>query len=53
VIQKERKREATVPIVLRTHAASERDLRRALGQIRRLRAVQGPPMLLRIEERLG
>jgi homoserine dehydrogenase len=53
VIQKERKREATVPIVLRTHAAPERNLRRALSQIRRLRVVQGPPMVLRIEERLG
>jgi homoserine dehydrogenase len=53
VIQKEQKREATVPIVLRTHAAPERNLRRALSQIRRLRVVQGPPMVLRIEERLG
>jgi len=53
VIQTERKRETTVPIVIRTHAALERRLRKALQQITRLRVVRGKPVLLRIEERLG
>jgi homoserine dehydrogenase len=53
VIQKGREREATVPIVIRTHHARERALRRALRTIDRLPVVRGPSTLIRIEERLG
>ncbi len=53
VIQKERKRDTTVPIVIRTHAAPERNLRAALREIARLPIVRGKPVLLRIEEHLS
>jgi homoserine dehydrogenase len=53
VIQKEREHQATVPIVIRTHAAPERNLRRALDKIGELREVKGTPILLRIEDNLG
>ena len=42
-----------VPIVIRTHEARERDLQAALKRIRRMRAVQGVPVCLRIEENLA
>jgi len=42
-----------VPIVIRTHEAREQDLQAALKRIRRMRAVQGAPVCLRIEENLG
>jgi homoserine dehydrogenase len=53
VIQQERKQGTTVPVVIRTHGAPERDLRRALQEITRLSAVKGKPVLLRIEDHLG
>jgi homoserine dehydrogenase len=53
VIQKERRAGTTVPIVLRTHHARERNLMRALAAIRRLTAVRGRPVSIRIEEQLG
>jgi homoserine dehydrogenase len=53
VIQQERKQDTTVPIVIRTHAALERNLGRALREIARLPVVQGKPALLRIEDHLG
>jgi homoserine dehydrogenase len=52
VIQQERKRGTTVPIVIRTHAALEKSLRSAVNQITRLDSVKGRPVLLRIEENL-
>ena len=53
VIQKEREHGASVPIVIRTHRALERNLRRALRQIDRLSAVRGKSALIRIENSLG
>jgi homoserine dehydrogenase len=53
VIQKERKRDTIVPIVIRTHAAPERNLRAALREITRLPIVRGAPAVLRIEEHLS
>jgi homoserine dehydrogenase len=53
VIQKERKHGAAVPIVIRTHHARERDLRRALAQIDRLPIVRAKSTFIRIEESLG
>jgi homoserine dehydrogenase len=53
VIQQERRQGTTVPVVIRTHAAPERHLRRALQEITRLPAVKGKPVLVRIEDHLG
>jgi homoserine dehydrogenase len=53
VIQKDRRAGTTVPIVLRTHRARERDLARALGAIGRLAGVRGRPVSIRIEEQLA
>jgi homoserine dehydrogenase len=53
VIQKEREHGASVPIVIRTHRAGERNLRRALRNIDRLAAVRGKSVLIRIENSLG
>jgi homoserine dehydrogenase len=52
VIQKERKHDTTVPIVIRTHAALERDLRAALARIARLSVIKRKPVVLHIEEHL-
>jgi homoserine dehydrogenase len=52
VIQKDRKRGTSVPIVIRTHDALERNLMRALAEIGRLAVVSGKPMFVRIEDRL-
>lgn len=45
--------DATVPLVLRTHAACERNLKTALRQLNQLSVVQGRPVCIRIEENLG
>jgi len=52
VIQQERAAARTVPIIMRTHEAPERNLQRALAEIRRRRIVSTPPAFIRIEERL-
>jgi homoserine dehydrogenase len=52
VIQKERRAGTTVPIVLRTHLALERNVSRALAAIGRLSAVRGRPVSIRIEDQL-
>ena len=52
VIQLERNAEVTVPVVMRTHEARERNLKRALAQIRRFRIMRQAPVFIRIEERL-
>jgi homoserine dehydrogenase len=52
VIQKERRAGTTLPVVIRTHRARERDLTRALAAIKRLAAVRGAPVCIRIEEQL-
>jgi homoserine dehydrogenase len=53
VIQREREHGASVPIVIRTHQARERDLRRALQQIDRLAVVRAKSVVIRIEDSLG
>jgi homoserine dehydrogenase len=53
VIQKDRRAGTTVPIVIRTHRARERNLARALAQIDRMPAVRGKAVSIRIEEQLG
>ena len=53
VIQKEREHGASVPIVIRTHHARERGLRKALRAIDKLPAVRAKTALIRIEQSLG
>ncbi len=50
VIQQERQRARSVPIVLMTHDALERDLRLALRQIDRLPIARQPSVAIRMEE---
>jgi homoserine dehydrogenase len=52
VIQQGRGVESTVPVIMRTHEAHERNLKRALARIARLHPVSGAPAFIRIEERL-
>jgi homoserine dehydrogenase len=53
VIQQERRAGTTVPVVIRTHRARERNLSKALGAIDRLATVKGKPVCIRIEEQLA
>jgi homoserine dehydrogenase len=53
VIQQERRAGTTVPVVIRTHRARERNLTRALGAIGRVAAVKGRAVCIRIEEQLA
>jgi len=53
VIQRDRRAGTTVPVVIRTHRARERDLARALKAIDTLATVKGRPVAIRIEEQLG
>ena len=52
VIQKDRGSARTVPVIMRTHEAPGRSLKRALAQIRRKKIVQAAPAFIRIEEKL-
>jgi homoserine dehydrogenase len=52
VIQRDRRAGTTVPVVLRTHRARQRNLARALGAIDALDAVRGRPVAVPIEEQL-
>lgn len=52
VIQQGRGVESTVPVIMRTHEARERNLKRALAQIKKFQTVGGTPVFIRIEERL-
>jgi homoserine dehydrogenase len=53
VIQREREEKGAVPVVIHTHEALEKSLRRALRAIDKLSAVKGKPAVIRIEDRLG
>lgn len=50
VTQKERKKQAVVPIVMVTHEAKENNLRAALDKIDRLKVVREKSIAIRIEE---
>jgi homoserine dehydrogenase len=52
VIQQDRGAAKTVPVIMRTHEARERNLKRALTQIQRKKIVQSAPAFIRIEEKL-
>ncbi len=49
VIQKGRKEAQAVPLVMMTHEAVERDVRKALGEINMMDCVGGPTMVIRVE----
>jgi homoserine dehydrogenase len=49
MIQKGRKKEKAVPLVMMTHEAREKDMVRALKEINRLSIVSGKTMYLRVE----
>jgi homoserine dehydrogenase len=49
VIQKGRERMRSVPIVIMTHAAPERNLREALAEIDRMEIAKAPSQMIRIE----
>lgn len=53
VIQREREHGRVLPIVIRTHDARERSLRRAIRAIDRLNVVRGRSTAIRIEESLS
>lgn len=54
VIQRDRSEgDESVPLVMRTHAARERNLKMALSQVDELPIVQGKSVSIRIEENLG
>ena len=52
VIQKGRGAAQTVPVIMRTHEAPERSLKRAFTEIQRKKIVQSAPAFIRIEENL-
>jgi homoserine dehydrogenase len=49
MIQKGRKKEKAVAMVLMTHEAKEKDMMKALKEIKKLRVVSGKPLYLRVE----
>ncbi len=49
MIQKGRRKERAVPLVMMTHVAQERDMVKALREINRLAIVSGRTMYLRVE----
>jgi homoserine dehydrogenase len=52
VIQKDRGVARTVPVIMRTHEAPERNLKRALAEIQKKKIVSTAPAFIRIEENL-
>jgi homoserine dehydrogenase len=53
VIQRQRDRGGSVPVVIRTHHAREKAIRHATRAISRLAVVRARPTVIRIEESLG
>ncbi len=53
VIQKGRREEGTVPVVMMTHEAREMDVRKALAEIDRLDIIGGKTILIRVEDGKG
>ena len=49
VLQKGRKEGQTVPVVIMTHTATERNVRAALRDINRMAFISEPTMLIRVE----
>ena len=49
LVEKGRKTNGSVPVVMISHVAKEADVRKALAEIDRLEVVSQPTMLIRIE----
>jgi len=49
MIQKGRKKEKAVPLVLMTHESKEKDMVQALKEIKKLKVVSGKPVCIRVE----
>jgi len=52
VIQQGRRIASTVPVIIRTHGATEHNLKLALTAIGKLKMVERSPAFIRIEEQL-
>ncbi len=50
VTQKERDQEKFVPIIMITHEACERNIRKALSEIDKLKVIKSPSQIIRIED---
>lgn len=50
-VQKDRSAGSVVPLIFLTHASSEKDVRRAIRAIERIKAVKGKPQVIRIERK--
>jgi homoserine dehydrogenase len=50
VTQKERRKAKSVPIVMMTHEAREKDMEKALSQIQKLDVITANPVYIRVEE---
>jgi homoserine dehydrogenase len=50
VTQKERRKAKSVPIVMMTHEANERNMMRALKKIEKLDVITDKPVYIRVEE---
>ncbi|OGW37319.1 MAG: hypothetical protein A2010_15350 [Nitrospirae bacterium GWD2_57_9] len=50
MIQKGRKVDEAVPVVMMTHDAVERDVNKALAEIDQMDCVAGPTIVIRVEE---
>ena len=53
IVQRERRADGPVPIVIRTHEVEEKSLRRALAGVAALPTVAGKPVAIRVEESPG
>ncbi|HLQ78207.1 MAG TPA: homoserine dehydrogenase [Terriglobia bacterium] len=49
VIQRVRKQDSAVPLVIMTHTAREQDMGKALGEIKQLACISEDPVLIRVE----
>ena len=50
VIQRQKRKRGLVPVILMTHIAPEKDLRRAMARIGRMDAVRDRPVRIRVED---
>ena len=49
MLQQGRREGQTVPVVIKTHMAKERDVQKAIGEINRQAFISEPAMLIRVE----
>ncbi len=50
VIQKEHNKDSTVPVVILTHTAKEKAVKKAIQEINKLPIIKLPTMVIRVEE---